>query len=937
MEFPDGYIMRDSVIWNDLDHRGSVFRGYRIAIPDLRGVGAEVLVDWKRSMRQFLHGLQQDARIQISWRVDSDYRATLDAYDAVTERCEHEWPKLIRSKRSALLRDRMRHRALRNEQSYIYIGKQLSEEPPLDLRGTKLQKHYERVLSETLTQIDLSAESLSAAISGQAGRLERMSDAELTRELSWALNPSRREQWDRASEQEHNPYLSIQQMVCHGEFVPYRSGTSPYRFVQDGHWHGILVARWDQLPESTYPFILAPLLSLPFLDYRVTLNLFPMDRRKVINEKEGLLRRLRGEIASEGRQAASSAYSRLAARIDALTTGAIKPFLAEMVVHWNAESESDLIAREALVKDAFHRMGMGFYDVKLVETLGYLWTHTWPSYMPATQTQYYGYAQDDWLADLSPISSSYLGRRGEPEALYDGSNANVVAISTFVDNTPQLALMTGATRAGKSAFVCDFLTQTDPYYDYTVIVEEGLSHGILTQLMGSTPIILREGSPYIWNYLSTGGLPLSSFTLAMSGLLCAAMCGLSTDVEKMQIRAARIRKYINALYRDIAEDWKIEHSDQEIADLARIGVAADLWRERHMPPSSTWDEGYLEFVAELNDGKPAAQEILDDVTDQQITDAIGHPARKWIYQHMVYTKLSEEEQPTHWQLVQLLRQPLPEHSEIRREIKDYHDMLWDWGRYGSHGALFDGASNVDLHSRYAHFELGYIPEAQKDFRAIAGMVIANYVRQRILTLPRGKRKRVILEEAARILNIPGGETLISEFYAQLSKFSCWIVSIVQQYARFRDSAIAPIMIDNASQFYLLRCNDKEDIDHLGDRIGLPDATRYQIARYPKPQDLPPGRKFAALTYYHRDVLVPAIGTVENRVCPEMLYASSSTGIDFDERSRALRRYDSVLDGVVKESNKLKGSADPAEGEKDEQAEAGERETLDSDPAALVRT
>ena len=37
------------------------------------------------------------------------------------------------------------------------------------------------------------------------------------------------------------------------------------------------------------------------------------------------------------------------------------------------------------------------------------------------------------------------------------------------------------TRAGKSAFMCDLLSQTDPYYDFTLIVEEGLSYGIWTQ------------------------------------------------------------------------------------------------------------------------------------------------------------------------------------------------------------------------------------------------------------------------------------------------------------------------------------------------------------------------------------------------------------------------------------------------------------------------
>jgi hypothetical protein len=51
----------------------------------------------------------------------------------------------------------------------------------------------------------------------------------------------------------------------------------------------------------------------------------------------------------------------------------------------------------------------------------------------------------------------------------------------------------------------------------------------------------------------------------------------------------------------------------------------------------------------------------------------------------------------------------------------------------------------------------------------------------------GARKRVIFEEVARTLDISGGEQLVSEFYAQLSKFSTWIINIVQQYSRFQRS------------------------------------------------------------------------------------------------------------------------------------------------------
>ena len=102
--------------------------------------------------------------------------------------------------------------------------------------------------------------------------------------------------------------------------------------------------------------------------------------------------------------------------------------------------------------------------------------------------------------------------------------------------------------------------------------------------------------------------------------------------------------------------------------------------------------------------------------------------------------------------------------------------------------LVSGHSTISLTGRIAHFDLTAYPGIQ---RAIEGTCrfISNYGRQHI-TLPRGKRKRVIFEEVARTLNIPGGEQLVSEFYAQLSKFSTWIVRSCSNIAAFSTRVFA---------------------------------------------------------------------------------------------------------------------------------------------------
>ena len=143
---------------------------------------------------------------------------------------------------------------------------------------------------------------------------------------------------------------------------------------------------------------------------------------------------------------------------------------------------------------------------------------------------------------------------------------------------------------------------------------------------------------------------------------------------------------------------------------------------------------------------------------------------------------------------------------------------------------------------------------------------------------------------------------MSEFYAQLSKFSTWIVSIVQQYSRFQQSRIRPIVFGNAKQFFFTRMNDRRDVDDVARDIDLSQATKEAITRYPLPEHLPPSNKYVALTYYHLNVEQPLCGTIHNRVSKEMLFCSSSTGEDFDERSRKLRKHEDIVRGILAETS-----------------------------------
>ena len=100
------------------------------------------------------------------------------------------------------------------------------------------------------------------------------------------------------------------------------------------------------------------------------------------------------------------------------------------------------------------------------------------------------------MIQIPPVPTKSIatptGDLADAEAIYDGANGNLVGIKTFAGGAPQHGVMFGMSGAGKSVNMIDLLTQTDPYYDYTVIVEEGLSYGIYTQTVAdeAEPIII---------------------------------------------------------------------------------------------------------------------------------------------------------------------------------------------------------------------------------------------------------------------------------------------------------------------------------------------------------------------------------------------------------------------------------------------------------------
>jgi hypothetical protein len=132
MKAPNGWISHDLFIWNELDRRGFVSKGFVLEIPDLRHGSDRALNSFYESVRQFLHTLEESTRAQFRWSADSDYRQELLSYKAITdERSQPDsWAAIIRNERFNRYWQAMHSGRLRREKLVLFLSKRITTNPP---------------------------------------------------------------------------------------------------------------------------------------------------------------------------------------------------------------------------------------------------------------------------------------------------------------------------------------------------------------------------------------------------------------------------------------------------------------------------------------------------------------------------------------------------------------------------------------------------------------------------------------------------------------------------------------------------------------------------------------------------------------------------------------------------------------------------------------
>lgn len=841
----EGHTINNLLIFGDLNN-GAVAKGYKIQLPFLGNSHDKDLNEWHDKLRCLLKNLSEEEMLHIYWKKDSDYHEALENYGKKTK-SSVGFEKNYRERRENYFKSKLEKNQLQRSETYVYISKKLNNNRKFFSRRKHLEREYSTILEQNNQSLSLWKTKLQNSF-GQWTHIQEQKDDDNYWLLRQIFDPRSH------SGNKNNALISFDPNETVDQNCLYSTGVTTQkehmRFFFGGNYHSIFVMkRW---PKVTYPgMILEVLNRVPGL--MVNANIFATNnRQEAADEKRQLKRLIRMRTESDIDVDLDVAIEKKKQKIQDLATGNVKTFNVELIFCLKADTEEKI----AKIEETFRNAILGLDGAEILEpdldlVANTLFFHTLPGYINADQEKDFCiYAQDEYLADMLPLYSTFNCFLEDPEALYDGSLKNLVGLKTFYRGSPQHSLLFGMTGAGKSVFMEDFLTQTMPYFDYTVIIEEGLSYKNFTQSMGEEPIILHPNYKKTLNVFDTFGLPLMPENIGFVATFVANLLGNAND-EVYQLRIAQLSEYIHDIYNDKARSWLKNHPE-DVSYVQRLTYALFLWQKEQKEENLV--DAWLSFKTQEHYDR-----LFSSVNDSEAKEFCLKPENSDLLYRLLVSGFLVEDFPTLSDLIDLMKTS-PKRTHNREKIFELATRLSVWTKKGSYGVLFDGATTLDIKKKVVHFELGMIPESMKELKTACGLLITGVIRQKIMTMPRNLRKRLIFEEVARFLDVPGGEQIVSEAYAQLRKFGCQTMAIVQQYAQFKNSRIRPILIGNSKQFFIMRQQDKKDLEDLSKDINLSESAQEAIKNFVLPEYQPEKERHSSLFYYN-PTIKPELGGI----------------------------------------------------------------------------
>lgn len=841
--FPEGYLSDGLMVFGGLS--GYVARGFWIETPDLLNASFSERNRAEETWSAILRLLPEEWSAQFR-AFDDDSRLVphLLEYAEHTTACSNVISRRLRNANFVHLSSMLEQGQLRQKRLTLFVG----------YRILNAGQEQSKLLSGANWAIQQWEANMRQLLGQIGGRVTAMSDQDVVRQWVDCFNPSLRGQYDRDSAANFDPSASLLEHVWNSEL----RGQGTQGFVLDGYHHLCLSLR--RLPSETYITLLSGLTSLPFGGVTVSVHLKRLPKEPILRAAQAKVERIHNQRREKPDQALAASQAQLEAKIQRLTAEGVVPLELELIVTVRAKSSAELLERVASVKAAIQRMnGAQAFEATLATSSRSLFAKSLPGWMWSSHRGFVLYVEPPTAVALLPLATTFCGYPGPIECLFPGGDGGLVNVVTSIGDgvsaTPQNMVALGATGTGKSSAVTKMLIETAGDIGLTAIVETGLSQVAFTRALGSVPLEFKPGGMLTLNPLDSNGLPRSAFFISTAAALMTRMMGIPRDEDKARRQHALVSRELMRITTDQAEDWLRRWSvERREAVLRESAVLSERIRQNPQP----LPDAFLEF-REFQRAEPAkAAAELAAITAAKLRDH-EHTRRSQVHD-VVYAHLSPEEHLT----LSSLREAL--------ELSDDEECRWlavllaPWSQDGPYGRLFDGPSNVAMDSPVLHYELGSIPESAKELESIVVFAALNSLRSRCLQLPTSVRKRVVIDEVSRFLDVPGGEAFLRELFESFRKHNTQVIIIGQQYSRIADSSIRAAIAGNARAWLIFNTGDAQDIARLCSDLGLSPMAQETIRRLPRPDQLT-GPKYSEFLYFHTDARQPSCGTARYFLLP----------------------------------------------------------------------
>ena len=148
----------------------------------------------------------------------------------------------------------------------------------------------------------------------------------------------------------------------------------------------------------------------------------------------------------------------------------------------------------------------------------------------------------------------------------------------------------------------------------------------------------------------------------------------------------------------------------------------------------------------------------------------------------------------------------------------------------------------------------------KDLQAVLWFLLLIVLRQQCLSRPAAEIKRIVLEEIAQVLTIPGAEGIVREMLATFRKLNVQCNLIVQQVAQLETETLRRVLLGNVRMAFIFHPGTPTDLDLIAEHLPLSDAAKAMIMKYTTPDKLR-GTIYSECCYLHLTDREPYCGTI----------------------------------------------------------------------------